>query len=92
MTFQPHQSENTMPIITGDKMGAVTAAIFIKPKVKVVVCIAGGVLQSVYAPPEVADQIEVVLHDEDDLEGEGKFREERDAIFNERTKGLVAVA
>lgn len=57
---------------------------------KILVCINGGVLQSLYVSPELAGA-EIVLHDEDDLEGEGKTNSERDEIFEGAIEGLVPV-
>ena len=64
-----------------------------KQAAKIVVCINGGVLVSVYVSPALLEafKLETVLHDEDNLKADGVTENDRLSQFEETVKDLEAV-
>ena len=65
-----------------------SATVKLAKPARIVVVINGGVLDSVYSNDR---QLTVELVDHDDLEAEGKWRDEREAIESEATDGLFSI-
>jgi hypothetical protein len=57
-------------------------------RVKIVVCVDGGVVYGVYSN-QPYDAVEVLLVDHDDMEAEGIGRDERDAVSDRETRHLM---
>ena len=57
-------------------------------RVKIVVCVDGGVVYGVYSN-QPYDAVDVLLVDHDDMEAEGIGRDERDAISERETQCLM---